>query len=457
MYIKRYLPDFFYNFLSKGHRRTIAFKRNAFGTFSLKGLEMVLGFVRVPLIISFVSVSEYGIWLTLSSVIGWFAFFDIGLSNGLKTKLAEALAKKDYELAKMYVSTTYATISIIIGFVFVIFLLLFPFLNWVKILNVPSEVTSHVSLFVFVFVTLFSIQFVTNILGTVLTADQKPAVASSIGTVSSVIYLMLLLLLKVFTKGSLVQLALICNGTSVFIFVLASVYFYKKKYSHISPSLKLIDFSHFRDLATLGFKFFFIQISAIIMFSTDNLIITQLFTPADVAPYNIALKYMGVPLMMFSLITWPLWVAFTDAYTMKDYDWIRRTVRKLIYIWLLLIIAVGIFLLLASSVYEIWLRGEVYIPFILSCFMGIYSILVAWNTIYVFFLNGIGIIKLQLYMGFITVILNIPLSIYFARDLKFGPAGIILSTIVCIFIGSVWAPIQYNKIINGKAKGIWAA
>lgn len=455
--LKKMVPSFLFDFFTKGERRTIVLKRNVLGAFFLRGIDTLLGFIRVPIIISFLSVSEYGIWLTLSSVIGWFAFFDVGLSNGLKTKLGIALGKKEYELAKTYVSTTYATIAIIIGSVFLLFIMVFPFLNWSRILNVPDYLSSSAPVFVLVFSSLFAMQFIANIISTVLTADQKPTAASAISTLTSVIYLLLLVVLKIFTKGTLLSLTLICNGTSVIIYLAASVYLFGRKYQHIKPAFKSVDFSHFKELATLGVKFFFIQISSIILFSTDNMIITQLYTPADVAPYSVSMKYMTIPLMLFSMITWPLWAAFSEAYAINDILWIKKTVKKLILLWFGMIILVLGCLSFAEMFYRLWLRGEIIVPFILSAFMGIYSLLVGWNQIFVFFLNGVGKIKLQLYMSFITILINIPLSIYFAKGLNLGPAGVILATNVCIFIGSVWAPIQYKKIITGQAGGIWDA
>ncbi len=453
--LRKIIPALIADFFSKGEKRTILLKRNVLGAFMLRGVDTLLGFVRVPLIISFLSVSEYGIWLTLSSVIGWFVFFDVGLSSGLKTKLGIALGKKEYQLAKTYVSTTYATIAIIIGLVFLIFILIYPFLDWGKILNVPSNLSSSAPLFVLVFTSLFAFQFIANIIGTILTADQRPTAASAISTLTSIIYLLLLILLKTFTKGTLLSLTLICNGTSVIIYLAASIYLFRGRYFHISPSFKAVDFSHFKELATLGIKFFFIQISSIILFSTDNMIITQLYTPADVAPYSVSMKYMTIPLMLFSMVTWPLWAAFSEAYAIKDYEWIRKTVNKLVLIWFGMILLVLICLLFAELFYQIWLKGEIIVPFLLSAFMGLYALLVGWNQIFVFFLNGVGKIKLQLYMSFITIFINIPMSVYFAKGLGLGPAGVILATNVCIFIGSVWAPIQYRKIINGEARGIW--
>ncbi len=72
-----------------------------------------------------------------------------------------------------------------------------------------------------------------------------------------------------------------------------------------------------------------------------------------------------------------------------------------------------------------------------------------------YLLTGVGKIKLQMIFSIITGILNIPLSVIFAKYLKLGTAGVILSTMVCILYGPLLAKIQYNKIIYGKASGIW--
>ena len=48
----------------------------------------------------YLSPEIYGIWLTVSSVIVWLNFFDVGFTLGLKNKLAEALADGDYVRGK---------------------------------------------------------------------------------------------------------------------------------------------------------------------------------------------------------------------------------------------------------------------------------------------------------------------------------------------------------------------
>lgn len=114
---------YFANFFTKGHEQSIEIKKNVFFSFILKGLSLILGLLYLPLILSYISKESYGVWLTLSSVIGWLAFFDIGLGNGLRNKFTESVAKKKIILAKTYVSTTYAVLTIITSILFISFFL----------------------------------------------------------------------------------------------------------------------------------------------------------------------------------------------------------------------------------------------------------------------------------------------------------------------------------------------
>src|SRR6476620_8275245 len=110
-------------FISKGHQRSVKAKKNIVVSFFLKGISIAISLIFVPLTINYINPSRYGIWLTLSSIVSWFSFFDIGLSQGLRNKFAEAKAKGDDTLAQVYVSTTYAILAIIFSIVWIVFLI----------------------------------------------------------------------------------------------------------------------------------------------------------------------------------------------------------------------------------------------------------------------------------------------------------------------------------------------
>ena len=85
-------------------------KLNIVAMLGVKGLSMLISFLYVPLLLNSMDSENYGVWLTLTSLVSWVAIFDIGLGNGLRNKLAEALARNDELLGRKYVSTAYITI-----------------------------------------------------------------------------------------------------------------------------------------------------------------------------------------------------------------------------------------------------------------------------------------------------------------------------------------------------------
>jgi len=87
--------------------------------------------------------------------------------------------------------------------------------------------------------------------------------------------------------------------------------------------------------------------------------------------------------------------------------------------------------------------------------MACYVLMASCVIIFATFLSGIGKIKLSIYHSVLVSIINIPLSIYFAKNLEFGSTGVIMATCVGVVISLLFQPIQFFKIINGTAKSLW--
>ena len=121
--------------LGNGTQRDLNVKRNILVTFIVKGINVAINFLLVPLTIQYVKVDGYGVWLALSSIVAWLSIFDIGLGSSLRNKLVEALTKGNVRLAKVYVSTTYATITVISVFMVTVIIILNPYIDWHYVLN----------------------------------------------------------------------------------------------------------------------------------------------------------------------------------------------------------------------------------------------------------------------------------------------------------------------------------
>ncbi|MFC1785874.1 lipopolysaccharide biosynthesis protein [Candidatus Neomarinimicrobiota bacterium] len=443
------------NWFLSGHKRSVKAKKHIFYSFFIKGVSIIVGLILIPLILGYLDAERYGIWVTLSSIIAWFSFFDIGLGNGLRNRFAEAIAQNDSELAKSYVSTTYAILGIILLIVLTLFYVINPFLNWQIILNTTTVNTNELSIIALIVFTFFILRFFFKLIGMILMADQRPAVNNAFGPIGNVFVILIIFILTKTTEGSLILLSAVLSAMPVIVLIFATFYFFRNDYKKYKPEYRYIDFSNAKDLLGLGFKFFYIQSAAVIIYSTSNVIIAQLFGPSQVTPYNIAFTYFSVITMSFRTIVTPFWSAFTEAWSKQDIEWIKRIIKKLRLIWLFFsIITVGM-LILANSIYIFWVGNEIVIPLNISITLAIFVIINSWTGIYISFLNGIGKIKLQFYSGLFGSILHIPLAIYFGK--QFGVCGVVLSVIILGLISAVWAPIQYSKIVNNNAYGIWNA
>ncbi|PID30642.1 MAG: polysaccharide biosynthesis protein [Candidatus Cloacimonadota bacterium] len=447
------------NFISKiitrGSKRSIKAKRNILLSFGVKFISILIGFVYVPLILDYLDPVRYGIWLTLSSIVAWFGFFDVGLGNGLRNNFAEAIAVGNCRLAREYVSTTYAILGMISMVAVLIFLIVNPFLDWSSILNTEKSLGNELSLLAIITFICFLLRFVFKLIGQILLADQRTAISNTFGPIGNLINLLLIFLLTYICKGSLLVLGTLLSVTPVLVLFTASIYFFKKDYRMYAPSLEFVNFAHKSKLLSLGVKFFIIQISDIVLISSTNFILARLFNHESVTVYNIAMKYFSLFIMGFTVVLSPIWSAVTEAFVKGDFKWVKNTMFKLKLFGFVLLIFVVLALLLSNKFYLFWIGDSVEIPFVVSLSISIQTSIYLIFAPYVAFLNGVSKIKLSLIVVIFQTILYIPMAIYFGKFLNLGVSGVVFAGIISGLPLKIIQPIQYHKIINGKAEGIW--
>ncbi|QXP56900.1 MATE family efflux transporter [Cellulophaga sp. HaHa_2_95] len=417
--------------------------------------SVLINFLLVPLTINYLDKESYGIWLTLSSFISWFSFFDIGLGNGLRNKFTEAKAKGKYKLAKIYISNAYYTISAIAIGLITIFVIINNFVNWSALFNTNSSLRHDLQILMPLIIGFFGIQLVLKLITTIYTADQQHSAQGKIDFFTKLISIIAIWLLLKTSESSLLLFGIIFSFLPVLILFIFNIIAFTGRYKAYKPDLGLWKRKYVSDIMNVGFNFFIIQIAVIILFTTDNLIITKLFGPAEVVPYTIAYKYYTLIIMAYSIIIAPYWSSFSDAYAKREYNWIKKSVQNIQRIWLVIPFLLGIMLLISNWFFKLWVGDTVKISYTLSISMIVYVLFMTYQMIYVQFINGIGKIKLQLIISIISILINIPLSIFLSKFMKLGLSGVILATSFSLLISVILWPIQYKKLINGTARGIW--
>lgn len=442
----------FHNILG-GSKRTSLLKKNIAASILIKGISILSSLLLVPLTLDYVNKELYGIWLTLSSIVVWINFFDIGLTLGLKNRLAEALTTHDYIRGKGLVSTTYFMMLAIFIPVSIIVILLIPFIDWSKLLNVPTIYEKDIQIVLYLLVIFMTIQMFFNVLNTVVSAYQKTAMASLFAMLGQLLSLLLIFILTRTTPPSLIGLALAISLSPIIVLLIFSRILYTSSFKEISPSYKYIDLKQVKDLFNLGIKFFIIQIQIIVLYQSTNIIISHISGPEAVSQYNIAYKYLGISTMVYNIILTPLWPAFTDAYALKDYAWMNRIYKKMCLVYLMVLSGIIVLIALSPYLYHLWVGDKIGIPFEITLCLGIFLAINSWDSLQVYMINGVGTVKLQTYVVLIGLIFHIPLALFLGN--KLGVIGVVLSMICINLIYSVIFTTQINKILKHKAHGIW--
>jgi O-antigen/teichoic acid export membrane protein len=417
--------------------------------------SVVANFMMVPLAITYLGVEDYGIWLTISSILTWFVLFDIGMGNGLRNNFTKTLALGEDDQAQAFVSTAYFTVAII-GILLVLAMWLLNFvIDWTVVFNTQEEKAELLSRLMPILFGFFGLQLVAKLIVSIYLADQQYSVQNKVEFFGQIGALASIWLLLQADDRSLVLFGSIYMALPVIIMMILNLIAFNGRYKEYRPKLSLYKKQYLQEITVLGFRFFILQIGALVMFSTDNLIITQLFGPDEVVPYNIAFKYFSVMTIGYGILLAPFWSAFTEAYANKDMLWIRKSVSTIQRIWLLVPLGLLIMILASDWFYKLWLAGSVRIELGLTLSMALYAALITYNMLYVTFINGVGKIHIQVLVSVIVMIFNIPISVYLAEYIGIGSTGVILGTVICILVPLFLWRIQYYKIINETAKGLW--
>lgn len=446
--MKQKLKGFF-----QGDQRTVKARKNVLASAVLKGIDSLVYLLLVPVTLGYLNPYEYGIWLTLNSILMWINSFDIGLGNGMRNKLAIAEAAGDKTLSRIYVSTTFFMLMIVMAGLVLLGSLAEPFVDWYTVLSASPESVPHLDEIVYVAFSIFCLNFIFRFIGNVYLAMQLPAVNNFFVTAGHLLALIIIFVLTRTTHGSLMAVAVVYSASPLVVYLLAYPVTFRRIYPYLAPSVKFFKAEYLKDLFSIGVQFFLLQLSAIVLFAFANILISHLFGPENVTPYNISYRYFSVLPMVMNIIIAPMWSATTDAYARGDLEWIRSTMSRIHRYIAFALMCIVVMIAISEPVYRIWVGTEVKIPFVISMWMGVYTAILVVSLSYSNFLNGLGKLRIQTINTVTVALLFYPLCWFLGRH--WGIPGVLVGMCLLNTSGLLLNIIQFHKVVSGRAKGIW--
>ena len=455
--IKRLIAIFFNSKSSKetsGSLTGVVVKSSAI-SFVAKALTVVCGLVTMPIVYNALDKYQFGVYATLTSIISWIDMFDFGITQGLRNRLTEARADGDVQRARKYISTSYILLFLISFVLFIVYCFCYNFINWQAILNAGDLDRGLLDRMAFVVFTSFLIRFVASVVNKIYYAFQKAYLVDVTQLLGKVVYLAILIVLS-FTRGvTLFNVAVLQSALAAIVPILAALYFFSISERDYKPSFKLIDFKVTGHIMGLGWQFFIISLSLLIIHSGNNLLISQFVDPASVPSYSLSYQLFSYVLLAYTIIITPLWSAYTEAWRKGNIAWIKQTIGRIKKVYYLFVVGCAVVVVFTPFIFRLWIGEKAEVPIIMSAAVAVMILFDMWIRIYDFFINGVGKIRVQMIVNIVMAVLNIPFAYIFSVVCNMGAIGVVLASIISYGVSAIISPIQARLIINGQAHGIW--
>lgn len=413
---------------SMKRRFALASLLNIFGV----GLSLVVGLAVTPFMLRTLGQEAYGVWvlITVFSVVsGYLSLLDLGVQSAVVKFVAEHYGRQEFDSINQVLSVglyLFAGIGVLGAFALVIFAQLFM----TRVFNIPPGLVEMTRLLLYLLAAQLLVEFPSLIFSAVMDGLQRYDLQRAISIVYVILYAALLVTLLLNGYGlialSITTLALVTVKALVLVVIVW----------RLLPGLRLVrafDMGLLRRVASFSGQLFIIRINSVIYNTMDKTIIGALLTTTQLTGYDIANKLRNISIAPLSFITSQVVPAAATLNGAGAQVRLQELFLKGTKYQMALIIPVIVtVLVLAERFIRVWLGSEyVYVAnlarlFVVSVFIDA-MIAVGQNMLF-----GIGRVKPLLFISFVTIAVNLSLSVFLT--LKLGIAGVMWGTLAGLAI-----------------------
>lgn len=361
----------------------------------------------MPAMLGYLGDAHFGIWMTATAITGMAQFSDLGIGNGLLTRLSAALGREDMSAARSDISSAYAILTLValmLGALAGIFLLLFGKLHM-------SIVAEHNSLLILA-ATLgtFFATIPASIIQRVMYARQQ-VLLSNLWQIASAVLAVASCLGAIALKLP-PWATVLAYGLPTILMLVISACWYFGRHPELRPHFSDVSRSSSVSLLSLGLRFLALGVLTSVALNADNVIIAANAGPHAVTQYAVPAKIGSLLGLVITTIFLPLWAANGEALARGDREWVKTNTRRMAWIGGAAVAAAAIVLTLAGDwIIHLWMgRGFIDQQWILGLLGGL-SVAMALSSPYQMVLNSLGIIRPQVWAAIAFLAVSLPLKL----------------------------------------------
>jgi O-antigen/teichoic acid export membrane protein len=394
-----------------------------------RGLSSLLTLVSLPMAVRYLGAERFGVWATIISTVVLLNLLDLGIASTLTNHIARAYALGDKPYAARCTTNALALTVSIAALAGLGFAVAWPRVDWMALFNVAASVPrSEVNNTVAAAAALMLLGLPAS-LGSKVSAGYQEVhlnnLVVAIGSLANVAGLFAGIALQVSMPVLLVMsggCVTACNLGAL----VGTLLGYKP---WLRPRLTLLDRWLARELLASGSAFFLIQIAAMVVFSSDNLVVSHYLGAAKVTPYNVTWRLVALTAALQALVFPALWSAYAEAYARRDYSWMRQAFRITMWGTLAFNVTCAVILIAVGKTVIRWWAGAAAVPSsALLAAMAVWAVISGFMTVESCLLAAVNRIRMQGVLSVVAAGVNLALSVALVQ--RIGAVGVIAGTIL---------------------------
>lgn len=394
--VKKYMPV---------TMRGRAFVWSSLTALGLRVITAICSLVQVPIALHYLGGLEFGLWITLTSIVSMMAFADFGAGYGIQNCTAEALGRGDSHVGRVIAQGVW--LLMLIAIVVLVFCTLLIFFSpWSDYFTHDISVVWKLKRGALLLLVIF-------VLNLPCTAFQRAAVGLQLGWLVNVCSVvangLALLFIWLTTRLSFgFEVFVVAAALPVLIgnLVLIGVLFYRGEVR--GGDFKKIDINLCIGLLKMGLPFTIPQLGSLALSLAPPLIISSVLGPVSAGLYNIAQRLISVFVSLHGVIISNLWPAFTEARARDDWGWLVVCYRRSLWLSAVLVaLPILLFPVWAPWVLLYWLGAGVKFGLLFMTIYGLQSAVTVMSQPPAILLNSMGKVKGQASYGFLVALISV--------------------------------------------------
>lgn len=296
-----------------------------------KIIALLVPFITVKISRRYLGEEIYGLWSSVNSFFAVFAFADLGLGSGLQTNLSKARGKdNNEEECKRLISSTFIMLFGVAGAIIFLFLGVYYFVDWAKLVGATSKEAIALAGPVFLAIV------IPKMIDVPISLTQRTQVGlqegynyyvwNIVGSALAIISVYL----NSYLEATKIVLILCSAAIPTVVGILNFVYYFCfSKRREFRPKIKYFDINICKRMLVTGVGFLIIYVLMNIGLShMDSFIVGNIDSLSSAGSYSICLKVAAIISVIGNMFGLPLWGVYGEALSRGDVGYVKKHVTK---------------------------------------------------------------------------------------------------------------------------------